>query len=81
MNIVKIEWEDARSIDGWCEEKDLEEKLSFIKTCGYLVKENLDSFYVSACVYSNDDDKEKSFACTIVIPRKMVISYKELDIK
>ncbi len=40
MHIVRVNWKDARSVDGWCKDDDFENELSVIHTCGFLVKEN-----------------------------------------
>lgn len=77
MDIVKIEWKDARSIDGWCQERDFDESLSLIHSAGYLVKENAEAYYVSACT-AIDFGAGNSYACTIVIPKVMAISIETI---
>ena len=76
MKIVRVNWLDARSVDGWCNLNDFEENLSIIQTCGFLVKENDNALYISACAAIDD---ENSYACTIVIPKKMVEKMWELS--
>ena len=72
---TEIEWLDARSIDGWCEERDFEEALSLIKTSGYLIKENDDALFISAAA-ALSHDSGNSYACTIVVPKKMITHQK-----
>jgi hypothetical protein len=78
MEIVKVEWKDARSIDGWCEERDFEENLSLIHSAGYLVKENAEAIFVSACAAIDLEDGN-SYACTIVIPKQMIVSIETIS--
>lgn len=72
MHCVRVNWKDARSIDGWCQGKDFDEELSLIQTCGFLVKENDEAMFVSAC-QAIDEEDGNSYACTIVIPKKMIV--------
>ncbi len=72
MHIVRVNWKDARSVDGWCKEDDFDNELSLIHTCGFLVKENEEAMFVSACK-AIDESEGDSFACTIVIPKKMIV--------
>lgn len=78
MKIIKVQWRDARSIDGWCVLKDFNENLSLIHSCGYLVKENNEAIYVSACA-AIDEEEGGSYACTIVIPKKMIVSAETIE--
>lgn len=72
MKIVEIKWHDARNVDGWTVLKEFEEELSLIHSAGYLIKENEYSIFVSAAI-ALDKFGEDAFACTIVIPKKMII--------
>lgn len=74
MKIVRIEWYDARSIDGWVEFKELSESLTLISSAGYLIKENKDAYYVAAC--TEVDAVDPMYSCIIVIPKKMVEDFE-----
>jgi len=71
MHIVRVNWYDARSIDGWCKREDFDEELSLIHSCGFLIKENDEAMFVSACKAVDEVDGNQ-YACTIVIPKKMI---------
>jgi hypothetical protein len=78
MEIVRVDWHDARSVDGWCTFGEFNEELTLIHTVGYLIKENEESVYISACVsLSNSGDQ---YCCTIVIPKRMIVYRQTLDI-
>jgi hypothetical protein len=72
--IVQIEWMDAFSEDGW---KDIsllqaKEKTALCNTVGYLVLETDEFYHVANTVSVNE------VACTMAIPKGMVISLKVL---
>ena len=70
MKIVRIDWHDARSIDGWVEFKELNESLTLISSVGYLIKANKHAYYVAAC--AEVDTVDPMYSCIIVIPKNMV---------
>ena len=82
MEIVRVNWMDARSIDGWVQISDFDDDLSLIQSCGFLIKENEEALFVSACV-AIDIEREESnqYGCTIVIPKKMITDIWRLSDK
>lgn len=71
MKIYRINWYDARSIDGWCKLNEFNEELSLIHSCGFIVKENEDAVFLSANM-AIDEVEGNTYSCTIVIPKKMI---------
>ncbi len=82
MEIVRVNWKDARSIDGWVKLSDFEENLSIIQSCGFLIKENDDALFVSACAaIESENETLNQYGCTIVIPKKMIVDIWRLSDK
>ncbi len=69
---VRIEWEDAVSIDAWTERSEIIPALHLIETVGILVDETDDVVTVAL----NHDASGDSFSCIINIPKPWIRSRK-----
>lgn len=77
MKIMHVKWKDAASIDNWVRAKDFESELASIGSIGFLSKETEEALWLSGTV--NLEEKEENLcACTIIIPKKMVIYQQEI---
>ena len=81
MEIVRVNWMDARSIDGWVKISDFDDDLSLIQSCGFLIKENEQALFVSACAAIDTESESNQYGCTIVIPKKMITDIWRLSDK
>lgn len=72
LQVVSIEWRDAKSVEGWCHEKDFELELPKIFTAGYLIKETSDAYFISPAVHPSKEGLLAS--STMVVPKSMIIS-------
>lgn len=72
--VVKVEWTDAWSEDGWKDIKKLPENRldARVSTIGYLVNEDDEFYYIANCVSA------QQAACTIVVPKSMVQQFEEV---
>jgi hypothetical protein len=74
--VVKIEWTDAFSEDGWKDIKRLPENKADAKvnTLGWLVNEDDDFYYIANSVSA------QQAACCMVVPKSMVSSFEEITL-
>lgn len=74
--IVKVDWTDAWSEDGWKAIKSLPENKAGakVKTIGWLVNEDDEFYYIANSVSAQE------VACTIIIPKPMVTNYEEISL-
>lgn len=72
--VVKVEWTDAWSEDGWTDIKRLPENRNTAKvsSIGYLVNEDDEFYYIANSV------SLQQAACSIVIPKSMVTLFEEV---
>jgi len=69
MQQVQVYWVDARSEDGWTEQKDVEPRLAHITTLGYRVKETDEVLCVAASV----DDATDQVSGIMFIPKQCIL--------
>lgn len=74
MNQVQVIWDDARSIDGWIEQKDIELHLARITTLGFVAKES----ETILCVAASLDDATQQVSGLMFIPKSCIVSIEEL---
>lgn len=76
MMFVRIRWQDAESVDEWTGIDALKgRELTYVETVGHLVRDD-DLVIVAGSKIEGHED----YACTIVIPRGMIISREVLDV-
>jgi hypothetical protein len=75
--VVKAEWTDAWSEDGWKDIKKLPEnsKDAKVSTIGWLVNEDEEFYYIANSVSA------QQVACTMVIPKSMTHSIVEIVVQ
>ncbi len=74
MQGVQINWVDSRSSDEWTDCADIELCHAYIRTLGYLVKENEDMVCIAGCV----DDLSGQVSGLIFIPKMCILSRIEV---
>lgn len=80
MKVLHIKWQDACSIGNWISSDEFNDKPKEIESIGFISKETDDAYWLSNSK-SIEDDGDNLFACTMVIPKKMVLSVKETNYK
>lgn len=74
--MVKVRWQDAESVDEWTNIDALKgRELTFVETIGHLIRDD-DLVIVAGTKVEGHED----YACTMVIPKGMVISKEPLEV-
>lgn len=72
--LVRVEWFDAVSVDGWTQSSEIKPELHLIETVGILIAETDDVITVAL----NHDTTGDSYSCFINIPKPWIQSRKSL---
>ena len=70
MRELRVRWVDARSQDGWTEQRDVESRVARITTLGHCVKETDEVLCVAASV----DDVTGQVSGIMFIPKQCILS-------
>lgn len=70
MRELRVRWVDARSEDGWTEQRDVEPQGARIRTLGHCVKETDEVLCVAASV----DDVTGQVSGIMFIPKQCILS-------
>lgn len=74
--LVRVRWQDAESVDEWTNIDALKgRELTYVETIGHLIR---DDDLVIIC--GSKIEGHEDYACTMVIPKGMVISKEPLEI-
>ena len=74
LELLRVEWVDARSEDGWTEQKDVEPRLARISTLGYCVKETDEVL----CLAASLDDLTGQVSGLMFIPKQCIVARRRL---
>ncbi len=84
MRRVEVEWLDSMTLDhgGWGDIEDFGEATSVEamthRSCGYLISETEEAILLAQSLYAQHGVQERA-AGALVIPRRAVLSLKDLD--
>lgn len=81
FKVVKVVWTDAASIDEWKSVDDLPKVAVPCITVGFLVKTTRQYYYIANTFTTYETVDELMTTGVIMIPRKWVTSFKEIQIE